>query len=87
MYFSSLAVLTALACATFSVAAPLTPPVVDGLTGKIENTIDHVPRDVPTTAVSPLVIALTGLSTDLKPALAALGIFIPFFPSINKNAK
>lgn len=82
MHLPSLSLLTTLACAAFSIAAPLSTPVdVDGAKDKVENTVHKVPRDVPATPtpptapetpVAPLEITLTALYNDLQPAIAAL---------------
>jgi len=76
MYFS---VITTLACAAFSIAAPLSAPVdVNGAKNKVEHTLDKVRRDVPaapappTTPIAPLEVTLTNLATDLKAAVVVL---------------
>jgi hypothetical protein len=97
MYFPSLSVLTTLACAVFSVAAPLGAPAVpngvtDGVTDKLDELHNNVnvPRqtpDVPSTAASPLVVALNGLVIDLEPALAALVQVVDGKVAVEVNTK
>lgn len=66
MHFLSLSIFATLACAAFSVAAPLSSP------SDPEN-FEPLPRGLPPTPVAPLEVALENLLANLKPAVEALG--------------
>jgi hypothetical protein len=78
MHFPSLSVLTTLACAAFSLAAPLNSlPIVADVTeiGDSLTTRDTPGTELPP-ADCPLVVALADLAADLQPALDAVGNFL-----------
>jgi len=72
MHFPSLSILTTLACAVFSVAAPLGVSDLIDATNKLGTANTNVARDVPATPVAPLVATLQELYVALVPACDAV---------------